>query len=181
MIWSSRRRIRGRVGAFWTPYCGAGCVEPEPSAVVWRRSLQLRVVTMTLGLSLAGDHGARFRADQPDHQSRARSQGPRRHRGDRAGPHHGQRHRQRRGEPLAGQQPAAGPQHTDDRRATRPREPAWQARSTPCWWCPATGPARPRRPGRCRRCPSRCAISSRRAGRPTSTQRCTPTGSPGRR
>lgn len=52
MIFSSRRRIRGRWGGSGPLLRGLGTLGRALS-LVWRRSLQLRVVTLTLGLSLA--------------------------------------------------------------------------------------------------------------------------------
>ncbi|MDF3337171.1 MtrAB system histidine kinase MtrB [Mycolicibacterium septicum] len=52
MIFSSRRRIRGRWGGSGPLLRGLGTLGRALS-MVWRRSLQLRVVTLTLGLSLA--------------------------------------------------------------------------------------------------------------------------------
>lgn len=52
MIFSSRRRIRGRWGSSGPLLRGLGTLGRAVS-LVWRRSLQLRVVTLTLGLSLA--------------------------------------------------------------------------------------------------------------------------------
>ncbi|WP_166903325.1 MtrAB system histidine kinase MtrB [Mycobacterium sp. DL440] len=52
MIFSSRRRIRGRWGGSGPLLRGLGTLGRAVS-LVWRRSLQLRVVTLTLGLSLA--------------------------------------------------------------------------------------------------------------------------------
>ncbi|AEV71037.1 signal transduction histidine kinase [Mycolicibacterium rhodesiae NBB3] len=52
MIWSSRRRIRGRWGPSAPLVRGLGALGRALS-LAWRRSLQLRVVTLTLGLSLA--------------------------------------------------------------------------------------------------------------------------------
>ena len=51
MIWGSRRRIRGGFGsgAFVRGLGAVGRVV----GYAWRRSLQLRVVSLTLGLSLA--------------------------------------------------------------------------------------------------------------------------------
>ncbi|WP_299566375.1 MtrAB system histidine kinase MtrB [uncultured Mycolicibacterium sp.] len=48
MIWGSRRRIRGRAGPLLR---GFGALS-RAMGHLWRRSLQLRVVTLTLGLSL---------------------------------------------------------------------------------------------------------------------------------
>jgi two-component system sensor histidine kinase MtrB len=52
VIFSSRRRIRGRWGSSGPLLRGLGTLGRAVS-LVWRRSLQLRVVTLTLGLSLA--------------------------------------------------------------------------------------------------------------------------------
>lgn len=52
MIFSSRRRIRGRWGGTGPLLRGLGTLGRALS-LVWRRSLQLRVVSLTLGLSLA--------------------------------------------------------------------------------------------------------------------------------
>ncbi|MDH6196754.1 two-component system sensor histidine kinase MtrB [Mycobacterium frederiksbergense] len=52
MIFGSRRRIRGRWGGSGPLLRGLGTLGRAVS-LVWRRSLQLRVVTLTLGLSLA--------------------------------------------------------------------------------------------------------------------------------
>ncbi|WP_162463635.1 MULTISPECIES: MtrAB system histidine kinase MtrB [unclassified Mycolicibacterium] len=52
MIFGSRRRIRGRWGGSGPLLRGLGTLGRALS-LVWRRSLQLRVVTLTLGLSLA--------------------------------------------------------------------------------------------------------------------------------
>ena len=52
VIFSSRRRIRGRWGGSGPLLRGLGTLGRAVS-LVWRRSLQLRVVTLTLGLSLA--------------------------------------------------------------------------------------------------------------------------------
>jgi two-component system sensor histidine kinase MtrB len=52
VIFSSRRRIRGRWGGSGPLLRGLGTLGRALS-LVWRRSLQLRVVTLTLGLSLA--------------------------------------------------------------------------------------------------------------------------------
>ncbi|WP_217156219.1 MtrAB system histidine kinase MtrB [[Mycobacterium] fortunisiensis] len=52
MIFGSRRRIRGRWGGSGPVLRGLGTLGRALS-LVWRRSLQLRVVTLTLGLSLA--------------------------------------------------------------------------------------------------------------------------------
>lgn len=52
MIFSSRRRIRGRWGSSGPLLRGLGTLGRAVS-LVWRRSLQLRVVALTLGLSLA--------------------------------------------------------------------------------------------------------------------------------
>ena len=52
MIWGSRRRTRSRWGRSGPMTRGMGAVS-RAVAVAWRRSLQLRVVALTLGLSLA--------------------------------------------------------------------------------------------------------------------------------
>ncbi|MDQ2637578.1 MAG: two-component sensor histidine kinase, partial [Actinomycetota bacterium] len=52
MIFSSRRRIRGRWGPSAPLVRGLGALG-RALGQAWRRSLQLRVVTLTLGLSLA--------------------------------------------------------------------------------------------------------------------------------
>ncbi|MGV7343316.1 two-component sensor histidine kinase, partial [Mycobacterium kansasii] len=52
MIWRSPRRSRGRWGRSGPLPRGLSAVS-RAVAVVWRRSLQLRVVALTLGLSLA--------------------------------------------------------------------------------------------------------------------------------
>jgi two-component system, OmpR family, sensor histidine kinase MtrB len=52
VIFSSRRRIRGRWGSSGPLLRGLGTLGRALS-LMWRRSLQLRVVTLTLGLSLA--------------------------------------------------------------------------------------------------------------------------------
>ena len=52
MIFGSRRRIRGRWGGSGPLLRGLGSLGRALS-LIWRRSLQLRVVTLTLGLSLA--------------------------------------------------------------------------------------------------------------------------------
>ncbi|OBG84303.1 two-component sensor histidine kinase [Mycobacterium sp. NS-7484] len=52
MIFGSRRRIRGRWGGSGPLLRGLGTLGRALS-LVWRRSLQMRVVTLTLGLSLA--------------------------------------------------------------------------------------------------------------------------------
>src|SRR6478736_1554328 len=52
VIWGSRRRIRGRWGRSGPLLRGLGALS-RAMALAWRRSLQLRVVTLTLGLSLA--------------------------------------------------------------------------------------------------------------------------------
>src|SRR6478736_1675256 len=52
VIWGSRRRIRGRWGRSGPLIRGLGALG-RAMGVAWRRSLQLRVVTLTLGLSLA--------------------------------------------------------------------------------------------------------------------------------
>ena len=52
MIFGSRRRLRGRWGGTGTLVRGLGTLGRALS-LVWRRSLQLRVVSLTLGLSLA--------------------------------------------------------------------------------------------------------------------------------
>lgn len=52
MIFGSRRRIRGRWGGSGPLVRGLGTLG-RALGLVWRRSLQLRVVTLTLGLSLA--------------------------------------------------------------------------------------------------------------------------------
>ena len=51
MIWGSRQRTRSRWGRTGPMTRGVGALS-RAVAVVWRRSLQLRVVAMTLGLSL---------------------------------------------------------------------------------------------------------------------------------
>lgn len=52
MIWSSRRRIRGPWGRSGPLVRGTTTVS-RGIALIWRRSLQLRVVVLTLGLSAA--------------------------------------------------------------------------------------------------------------------------------
>ncbi|WP_075234553.1 MtrAB system histidine kinase MtrB [Mycobacterium colombiense] len=52
MIWGSRRRTRSRWGRSGPMTRGMGAVS-RAVAIAWRRSLQLRVVALTLGLSLA--------------------------------------------------------------------------------------------------------------------------------
>ncbi|MGH3847631.1 MAG: two-component sensor histidine kinase, partial [Pseudonocardiaceae bacterium] len=52
MIWGSRRRIRGRWGRSGPLMRGMGALS-RAVGVAWRRSLQLRVVVLTLGMSLA--------------------------------------------------------------------------------------------------------------------------------
>src|SRR6478752_2862481 len=52
VIWGSRRRIRGRWGRSGPLLRGLGALS-RALGFAWRRSLQLRVVTLTLGLSLA--------------------------------------------------------------------------------------------------------------------------------
>ncbi|WP_026256323.1 MtrAB system histidine kinase MtrB [Mycobacterium sp. 155] len=52
MIFGSRRRIRGRWGGSGPLLRGLGTLG-RAVGLIWRRSLQLRVVTLTLGLSLA--------------------------------------------------------------------------------------------------------------------------------
>jgi two-component system sensor histidine kinase MtrB len=52
MIWRSKRRIRGRWGASGPLVRGLSALS-RAVAIVWRRSLQLRVVVLTLGMSLA--------------------------------------------------------------------------------------------------------------------------------
>ncbi len=52
MIWGSRKRIRGRWGPSAPLIRGLGVIS-RALGHAWRRSLQLRVVTLTLGLSLA--------------------------------------------------------------------------------------------------------------------------------
>src|SRR6478672_8120346 len=52
VIWGSRRRIRGRWGRSGPLLRGLGALS-RAMGLAWRRSLQLRVVTLTLGLSLA--------------------------------------------------------------------------------------------------------------------------------
>jgi len=52
MIWRSKRRIRGRWGASGPLVRGLSALS-RALAIVWRRSLQLRVVVLTLGMSLA--------------------------------------------------------------------------------------------------------------------------------
>lgn len=52
MIFGSRRRIRGRRGRSGSMTRGLSALS-RAVAVAWRRSLQLRVVALTLGLSLA--------------------------------------------------------------------------------------------------------------------------------
>ena len=52
MIWSLRRRIRGPWGRSGPLVRGTTTVS-SGIALIWRRSLQLRVVVLTLGLSAA--------------------------------------------------------------------------------------------------------------------------------
>lgn len=52
MIWRSKRRIRGRWGASGPLLRGLSALS-RAVGIVWRRSLQLRVVVLTLGMSLA--------------------------------------------------------------------------------------------------------------------------------
>ena len=52
MIWGSRPRFRGRSGRSGPVMRGAGALS-RAFGVAWRRSLQLRVIALTLGMSLA--------------------------------------------------------------------------------------------------------------------------------
>src|SRR5271166_1809760 len=99
-------------GSFWPGGAGHGRVESSP-----RRGLAPLAATSSARPHARnvprGDPGARLRADQSGHQPRSRHQSPRGHRADRPGPQHRRRNRQRGRGALAGQQPAARPQHVD--------------------------------------------------------------------
>ena len=112
MIWGSRRRTRSRWGRSGPMTRGMSALS-RAVGLAWRRSLQLRVVALTLGLSLAVILALGFVLTSQITDRVLDVKVQRRHRGDRAGAHHRQRDRRRRGDPLAGQQPAAGPQHAD--------------------------------------------------------------------
>ena len=180
VIWSSRRRIRGRWGRS-APFLRGLSALSRAIGLAWRRSLQLRVVTLTLGLSLLVIMALGFvlTSQITDRMLEAKV---------RAATEEIEHARNTVSGIVGGEESRSLDSSLQlarntliDRKTDPSAAAAWQARSTPCWWCPATGPARPPLPGRCRRSPSRCAISSRRGRSATSTRRCTPTGSPGGR
>ncbi len=142
MILRSKRRVRGRWGRTGPVVRGLSALS-RAVGVAWRRSLQLRVVVLTLGMSLAVllVLGFVLTSQITDRvlevKVRAATEEIERARVDR------RRHRRRRGDPFAGLQPAAGPQHADVEDGSDLRRRGWPARSTPCCWCPVTDPARP--------------------------------------
>ena len=125
--------------------------------LAWRRSLQLRVVVLTLGLSLAVILVLGFVLTSQitdrilEVKVRAATEEIERARNTVSGIVGGEETRS-----LDSSLQLARNTLIDRKADTGAGSPA---HSTRCWWFPVTGPARPPRRARCSRCPTRCATS----------------------
>ena len=147
--------------------------------LAWRRSLQLRVVTLTLGLSLAVILvlGFVLTSQITDRILEVKV---------RAATEEIDRARNTVSDIVGGEETRSLDSSLQLARntlidRTADAGPGWPAPSMRCCWCPATDRGPRRRRDRCSRCPTRCGFREGRSGQLPVRDRATPTASPARR